>query len=228
MSIAEDESGLDIPYPPGHNWEGYTPRQISEAYAKLDKDKKTDKPMKKYTKLYIVSGSKAKSTAHITFLLNSHNLWINKIWPIAQNNWIVKIEYENSEDVNRLIGKHFVHGVRLQVYRIFKSMKLHGKKKEEPQYSFLDKVMILISARFKTKALIRVVNNNANDWQKMLLTRWQEEIERPNKFKRLGIIPNVDIAPDGEVFFHINKVGDYIITYFGESLLLFDYEPTQK
>lgn len=34
--MTDDEEGLDIPYPRGHNWAGYTPRQISEAYKKLD------------------------------------------------------------------------------------------------------------------------------------------------------------------------------------------------
>jgi len=198
-------------------------------HAKIDKDKTSDKPMKKqvkYTKLYIVTGSKAKSAAHITFLLNRHNFWINKLWQLAPNNWIAKIEYDTNEEVNKLIGKHKVRGTDLTVYRIFKSMKMHGKNKEEPQYSFLDKIMLLISARFKTKAMIRVVNNNANDWQKMLLARWQKEIEHPDKFKNLGIVPSIDIAPNGEVFFHINKVGDYIITYFGEAI--FDYESKQK
>jgi hypothetical protein len=35
MNQKQDE--LDIPYPPGHNWEGFTLKQISEAYKQSDK-----------------------------------------------------------------------------------------------------------------------------------------------------------------------------------------------
>lgn len=31
------EESLDIPYPAGHNWEGLTPRQVNEGYAKRKK-----------------------------------------------------------------------------------------------------------------------------------------------------------------------------------------------
>lgn len=34
-----DIDSIDIPYPRGHNWEGLTPRQVNESYAKIDKEK---------------------------------------------------------------------------------------------------------------------------------------------------------------------------------------------
>ena len=179
----------------------------------------------KFTKLYIVTDSKTKSCAHITFLLGQHSIWINKIWKIGGSNWIAKVEYDTQDEINKLIGTHKVRGVTLSIHRIFKSIKLR-KNQVEPSYSFLDKILILISARLKTKTTIRVVNNKANDWQKMLLKRWQEELDNPTKFKKLGIKPSIDIVPNGKMVFHINKVGRYIITYFDEAIL--EYSPTQR
>lgn len=38
--IIEEDKSLDIPYPAGHNWEGLTPRQVNNAYKKIEENDK--------------------------------------------------------------------------------------------------------------------------------------------------------------------------------------------
>lgn len=35
-----DKINAEVPYPPGHNWEGLTPSQVNEGYAKNGSDQK--------------------------------------------------------------------------------------------------------------------------------------------------------------------------------------------
>jgi hypothetical protein len=162
---------------------------------------------------YVTVDKQKIADKSIYYFFFTKNIWVNSLTKIGEYNYIVCVDYDNQSDVNNLIGNFKLRAINFQIRRIFKSMKIIKAHKEEPTTSFLDTIIILISAQLKNTT-IKVVGKTANDWKNTLLTRWQEELDHPKKFITLGIKPTIDISPDGKLKFHLNKVGDYIITYF--------------
>lgn len=171
-----------------------------------------------FTRLYLTMDTRMKGERAAMYHLMSNKLYVVSYNLIGEQNWIFDVEYDKLEDLKRTLGDHKIRGTNISVRRIFKSINFKRCFEDKPCYSFLDNIICLISASVKEKVNIRVVNNNANDWQGELLRRWQKEIENPNKFKQLKINNKVDIRPDGDLVFHINRVKDHIVTYFDSDI----------
>lgn len=168
---------------------------------------------KQITKIYITS-SKNLTEKDIYYLVMS-----NKGYPVSEIkitpwNWLVEIEYTNNEDLVSILNTNEVRSKKIIVKRVFKSAKLRGAFKEKPSDSFMLQLIMGISGLIKKPINIRITNNRADDWQKAITRKWQEELENPNMFKKAGIKPVIDIAPDGELEFCVVRSGDYVITYF--------------
>jgi len=171
------------------------------------------------TKFYVCVDKQNISEKMIYYFFFTRNIWVNSIIKVGEYNYIVNVDYDKSEDIENLIGKFKVRAANFQINRIFKSMKIVKSHNENPTLSFLSSIICLASAKIKNTN-IRIVTRTkeGEKWKDALIKIWQSEIENPDRFKRLGIKPQMDISPDGELFFHINKVGNYIVTYFDKNL----------
>ena len=47
---------------------------------------------------------------------------------------------------------------------------------------------------------------------------WQEELDNPTIFKKVGINPVIDISPNGELEFCVVGGKGYIVTFFNENI----------
>jgi len=182
-------------------------------------------PMAK-TKFYVTIDRLRMSDKLLYFFFFTQGIWVNSITKIGEFNYIVNVDYNNEDTINKLIGNHKCRAVNFQVRRIFKSMRIIPAHKGEPTQSFLNELIILASSRIKG-INIKVVSNTkeSNKWQQALLKQWQEELDHPKKFKELNIKPEMDIAPDGKLKLHITVIGKYVITYFDEDISKYYIRP---
>ena len=171
------------------------------------------------TKFYVTVDKQNISEKSIYYFFFTHNIWVNSLIKIGEYNYIICVDYDDQYDINKLVGNFKIRANNFQVRRIFKSTKIIKSHDENPTLSFLSSIICLASAKIKN-INIRIVTGTkeGEKWKDALIKMWQSEIENPDRFKRLGIKPQMDISPDGELFFHINKVGDYIVTYFDQNL----------
>lgn len=167
------------------------------------------------TKLYITS-KKNLTEKEICFFVSKNNLFPISIRKITNWNWIAEVEYEKHKELLSALKTSKLRDKEVSVKRVFKSIKLYKQFKEEPSNNFILQVIMGISGLIKKPINIKITNNRADDWQKLMTKMWQEELERPNIFKKAGIKPVIDIAPNGELEFCIVKSGNYVITYFNK------------
>jgi len=167
----------------------------------------------KKTKLYISTKEMKFNNNKIYYFLYGKGIWVEKIHKIGDYNYIIEVEADSDNLLSSAIGDFNVKGSKIQIRRIFKSMRILKKYPNEPYYSFLDSILILLSARLQNTTIKIISKDKANSWKQELIKRWQKELDNPVKFKELNIKPTCDIVPNGEIRFHINRINNYIVTY---------------
>jgi len=177
------------------------------------------KSMTNKTKFYVCVNRQKISDKMIYYFFFSKGFWVNSLIKIGEYNYIVSIDYDNEKDIESLNGDFNIRAIKFHVRRIFKSLKIIKAHNGEPTLSFLASIAILASSRIKGVD-VKIVSQTKEGikWKNALLKLWQEEIDHPKRFKDLGIKLEMDISPDGKLVLHINKVGNYIITYFDADL----------
>lgn len=173
------------------------------------------KEEKNITKIYITSRNKLteRDICYVVMSNKGYILSINKLTPW---NYIAEFEYNNHEELLSILKTKEVRGKEISVKRVFKSLKLSPFFKKTPSRGFILQVIMGITGLIKKKVNIRITNNRADDWQRLMTKMWQEELDHPNIFKKAGIKSIIDIAPNGELEFCIVRGKDYVITFFNE------------
>lgn len=169
------------------------------------------------TKLYITltNGKCGKhNTSEIIYICGRFGAKVVKINRIADYNYIVILKYWKDSQIDDILLTNQGDYGKYHAHRIFKSIKITKRFEKEPCISFIDTIILSLSSMIKQKVDINIISHNADTWKKVLLERWQKEIENPELLKRCGITSVVDIAPNGSLKFIIRRTGNWIITYF--------------
>jgi len=164
------------------------------------------------TKLYI-SSKHHLTERKIYFLIMSHKCYPIAIKELTRWNWLVQIRYPDKKTLDKLLKCTFSYDSDVNVKRVFKSMTFRVPK-TEPQISFLTKVAMNVSAIITKPVDIKIDNNRCNDWQKKLISIWQNELDKPDLFAKNNIKPVCDISQKGKLTLFITKGDNYVVTYF--------------
>jgi hypothetical protein len=173
--------------------------------------------MKEITKIYVTSTSDL-TERDVCYVVMSNKAYIHSIKKLARWNFLVEIEYLDEATLKEILSTSEVRGKKILVRRVFKSLKKSKFTEKTPSGNFILQTIMGISGLIKKPVKIKVTNNRANDWQKELLKRWQEELDHPNIFKKAGIKPVIDISPNGELEFCIVGGKGYIVTFFNKNI----------
>jgi hypothetical protein len=179
-----------------------------------------NRPKKEYTKLYVYSLGAPYSLTEkeILYLIMSNHCFPTRVLKLSKFNYIINVEYDNHTDLLKLMNiKKTYFDKTIAIKRVFKSIRIK-KDINVPRKSFLMQVIMGVSGLIKKPVIIKVDDNRAETWRRELLTMWQKELDNPDKFKKAGINPVIDIAPDGKIKFHITKTGNYIVTFFEQNV----------